>query len=76
MHQLTSLLGNSERTEAVTIEVQSPQVEQGSFSFPAPSTSASAVASPAIGGEASAAQKVTPWDVQGATVEGKQVSSD
>lgn len=72
---LIALPTHRERTEAVTIEVQSPSIEDTpAFSFPGPSASTSSAADVQPNAEA-AAQKVTPWDVQGATVEGKQVST-
>lgn len=66
----------SERTEAVPIEVSSPILEESSATFP--SVDAATVdkdAPPAVAATGTA-QQVTPWDVQGAIVEGKQVRSD
>ncbi|KAK4057095.1 tryptophan--tRNA ligase [Microbotryomycetes sp. JL221] len=70
-----------ERTEAVAIEVTSPVLENASFQFPdssSPNASGLAAAgTPAEPKDASATgQKVTPWDVQGAVVDGKQVAID
>lgn len=72
----TSLPTLSERTEAVTIEVQSPTLEapnSPSSFFP---TNAGTVEPAAAAAASGSAQKVTPWDVEGATIDGKQVRSD
>lgn len=63
---------NSERTEAVAIEVSSPTLDSAPLAFP--SGPVDQDAPPAVAA-AGVAQQVTPWDVQGATVDGKQVRS-
>ncbi|SCZ89105.1 BZ3500_MvSof-1268-A1-R1_Chr1-1g00958 [Microbotryum saponariae] len=69
-----------QRTEAVAIEVSSPTLESSDSNNPFSAAAAQAdLDAQAVAGASSetpAAQVVTPWDVQGATVEGKQVAID
>ncbi|SCV71587.1 BQ2448_3175 [Microbotryum intermedium] len=69
-----------QRTEAVAIEVSSPSLESADSTNPFSASAAQVEfdVQDADGSshEAPAAQVVTPWDVQGATVEGKQVAID
>lgn len=53
-----------ERTEAVAVEITSPVLEEAPFKFPESAANNDT------------AQKVTPWDVEGAVVDGKQVRSN
>ncbi|KAM0790708.1 tryptophan--tRNA ligase [Microbotryomycetes sp. NB124-2] len=64
-----------ERTEAIAVEVTSPVLESAPFKFPDTASSSSAAAAEADDAQ-EAQQKVTPWDVQGAVVDGKQIAID
>ncbi|KAK4052371.1 tryptophan--tRNA ligase [Microbotryomycetes sp. JL201] len=65
-----------ERTEAVAVEVTSPTVEAAPFKFP-PTSDADADAATTNGNDSQKQQQtVTPWDVQGAVVDGKQIAID